>query len=97
MGYFSGIPIKWLDMDCKKPANPGTYYHLEYGGSEDIDCYIACFCGDSDILSQWRDYCRDDGISIGSAFDETRPCYYFKDAADDEQEPRRSGFIRFGM
>lgn len=143
MGHISGIPIKRLDMDCKRPADPGTYYHytslgtlwailetetlratqarfsndseeikkgvrileelcsqrkggplekyanrLKHGGGEDIDCYIACFCGDSDVLSQWRGYCRSDGVSVGFAFDETRPCYYFKDAADDEQEPQ---------
>lgn len=61
---------------------------LEDGGEEDIDCYIACFCGNSDVLSQWRGYCRSDGVSVGFAFDETEPCYYFNDAGDDEQEPQ---------
>lgn len=139
----SGMPIERLDMDCKKPADPGIYYHytsletlwailetetlratqarfsndseeikkgvrimeelcaqckdgplekyanrLKNGDGEDIDCYIACFCGDRDVLSQWRGYCRSDGVSVGFAFDETRPCYYFKDAADNEQEPQ---------
>lgn len=139
----SGMPIERLDMDCKKPAAPGIYYHytsletlwailetetlratqarfsndseeikkgvcimeelcaqrqdgplekcanrLKGGNGEDIDCYITCFCGDSDVLSQWRGYCRSDGVSIGFAFDETRPCYYFKDAVDNEQEPQ---------
>lgn len=139
----SGIPRKRLDMDCRKPADPGIYYHytsletlwailetetlratqarfsndseeikkgvhileelcsqhkngplekcaeqLKRRDGEDIDCYIACFCGNSDVLSQWRGYCRTDGVSIGFAFDETRPCYYFKDAADKEQEPQ---------
>ncbi len=143
MGYISGIPIKRLNMDCRKPADPGIYYHytsletlwailetetlratqarfsndseeikkgvrileelcsqsgggplekyanrLKNGDGEDIDCYIACFCGDSDVLSQWRGYCRSDGVSVGFAFDETRPCYYFKDADDDEQVPQ---------
>lgn len=134
MGCVSGMPIKRLETDCKKPAPLGIYYHytslntlwailktetlratqarfsndseeikkgvhilqslcskypkdrplgkcakqLEDRNGEDIDCYIACFCGDSDVLSQWRGYCRSDGVSIGFAFDETCPCYYFK-------------------
>lgn len=56
--------------------------------SEDLDCYIACFCGTDDILSQWRGYCRNDGVSIGFAFDETQPHYYFKDATNEEQNPQ---------
>lgn len=60
---------------------------LEDGG-EDIDCYIACFCGGRDVLSQWRGYCRSDGVSVGFAFDEPQTSYYFKDAADDEQYPQ---------
>ena len=69
------------DGSLKKYAN-----WLRDRGGEDIDCYIACFCGEDDILSQWRGYCRSDGVSIGFAFDKTRPCYYFKDAADGEQD-----------
>lgn len=60
------------------------------GGGEDIDCYIICFCGGDDILSQWRGYCRRDGVSIGFAFDETQPRYYFKNTADTkEEEPQK--------
>ncbi len=62
---------------------------LEYGSGEDIDCYIACFCGANDVLSQWRGYCRNDGVSIGFAFDETQRCFYFSDAPDNEQEPQK--------
>ena len=145
--YISGMPMKRLDMNCKPPAPPGTYYHytsletlwailktetlratqakfsndseeikkgvrilkdlcaqdddgslkkyvtwLEDEGGENIDCYIACFCGDSDNLSQWRGYCSSDGVSVGFAFDETQPCYYFDhdtDDTDDIQEPQR--------
>lgn len=61
---------------------------LRERGGEDIDCYIACFCGADDILSQWRGYCRNDGVSIGFAFDKTQSHYYFKDAADEEQSPQ---------
>lgn len=75
---------QYNDGSLKKYVN-----WLEDRGEENIDCYIACFCGDSDILSQWRGYCRSDGVSIGFAFDKTQPCYYFKDAADDEQEPQK--------
>lgn len=58
---------------------------LDDGGGEEIDCYISCFCGGSDVLSQWRGYCRNDGVSIGFSFDETRPHYYFQNASSDEQ------------
>lgn len=67
---------------------------FEDGDGEDIDCYIACFCGDSDILSQWRGYCRSDGVSVGFAFDEARLRYYFKDADDDKQEPQEIRLYR---
>lgn len=46
---------------------------------KNIDCYIVCFCGEDDKLSQWRAYCRNDGVSIGFAFDGTEPYYYFAD------------------
>lgn len=44
----------------------------------EIDCYIVCFCGSDDKLSQWRGYCRKDGISFGFSFGDTFK-YYLKD------------------
>lgn len=58
---------------------------LEKNGGTAIDCYIVCFCGQDDILSQWRGYCRSDGVSIGFAFDEGKPQYYFKNMPKDKQ------------
>lgn len=43
-----------------------------------IDCYIVCFCGSDNKLSQWRGYCRKDGVSFGFAFGNTFH-YYLKD------------------
>lgn len=40
-----------------------------------IDCYIVCLCGKDDILSQWRGYCREDGVSIGFAIDQDTKYY----------------------
>lgn len=81
--------VRILEELCaQEPDGPLQKYAnwLRDRGGEDIDCYIACFCGEDDILSQWRGYCRSDGVSIGFAFDKMRPCYYFKNAPDDEQD-----------
>lgn len=43
-----------------------------------IDCYIICFCKRNDVLSQWRGYCRKDGVSFGFAIGDEMT-YYFKD------------------
>lgn len=78
------------ELCAQEPGGPlGKYANwLRECGGEDIDCYIACFCGEDDILSQWRGYCRNDGVSIGFSFDKTHPCYFFKNAADGEQDPQ---------
>lgn len=47
------------------------------------DCYIVCFCGADDKLSQWRGYAKD-GISIGFDFSNIRPFYINKDNRDLE-------------
>lgn len=59
---------------------------LQTEDGADIDCYIVCFCGRDDILSQWRGYCRQDGVSIGFAFDQTKPQFYFADEPTDSQQ-----------
>lgn len=46
---------------------------------ESLDNYIICFCKSDDKLSQWRAYCRDDGVSIGMAFDEITTEFYFSE------------------
>lgn len=74
---------------CKNIKNDrvlnGCVKRLEENGGTDIDCYIVCFCGQDDILSQWRGYCRSDGVSIGFAFDEGKPRYYLKDMPGRKQ------------
>lgn len=45
-----------------------------------IDCYIVCFCKNNDVLSQWRAYCKNEGVCLGLAFDNTNyPIYYSDD------------------
>lgn len=43
------------------------------------DCYIICFCGDDDKLSQWRGYAAEGGVSIGFDFSTIRPYYICTD------------------
>ncbi len=43
-----------------------------------LDSYIICFCDKDDKLSQWRAYCKDGGVSIGFAFDDSEPPYYYQ-------------------
>lgn len=57
---------------------------------EGVDCYIVCFCKNGDKLSQWRAYCRNDGVSIGLAFDGTQRNYYFADMPDGNQPGRNA-------
>lgn len=77
-----------MDKVIKKVAAKGGMVkaqmdHLNYrlrGADADldenkIDCYIVCFCGKDDILSQWRGYCREDGVSIGFAVDQNTKYY----------------------
>lgn len=77
---------------CKKAGKDSTLNkyvkRFKEDGGTDIDCYIVCFCGQDDILSQWRGYCRSDGVSIGFAFDEEKTQYYFKDMPEQEQIAR---------
>lgn len=74
---------------CAENKELMEYSHeLIRGENDDIDCYIVCFCGDDDKLSQWRAYCRNDGVSIGFAFDGTEPHYYFKDMPIANQSER---------
>lgn len=47
------------------------------------DCYIVCFCGADDKLSQWRGYAKE-GISIGFDFSNIRPFYVHKGNQDLE-------------
>ncbi len=42
-----------------------------------LDSYIVCFCDKDDKLSQWRAYCNEGGVSLGFAFDDTQPNYYY--------------------
>lgn len=42
-----------------------------------LDSYIICFCEKDDKLSQWRAYCKDGGVSLGFAFDDSNPNYYY--------------------
>lgn len=63
---------------------------LVHDSAVDIDCYIVCFCGNDDKLSQWRAYCRNDGVSIGFAFDGTEPYYYFNDMPAGKQPERKA-------
>ncbi len=51
---------------------------LETLNASKIDSYIVCFCGSDDKLSQWRGYCRDDGVCFGFAFGD-KIQYYFAD------------------
>lgn len=75
----------------QKESSPENKMLAEYARNlnqdinDEIDCYIVCFCGDDDKLSQWRAYCRNDGVSIGFAFDGTEPYYYFKDMPEANQ------------
>ncbi len=65
---------------------PGIHAeHLWKQEGTDIDCYILCFCEQNDILSQWRGYCRNDGVSIGLAFDQTTPHFFFQDEPAEQQ------------
>lgn len=64
-------------------------HQLRADESDNIDCYIVCFCGDKDVLSQWRGYCRSDGVSIGFAFDQTEPHFFLKDEASEQQCPHK--------
>lgn len=50
---------------------------------EYIDSYIICFCKENDRLSQWRGYCKDDGVSLEFDFSKPFNKYYFADS--DEQ------------
>jgi len=34
-------------------------------GLDDFRCYVACFCEDGDLLSQWRGYASGEGVAIG--------------------------------
>lgn len=61
---------------------------LTLDGEEGVDCYIICFCKADDKLSQWRAYCRNDGVSIGFAFDGTQPNYFFRDMPVGNQPSR---------
>lgn len=63
---------------------------LERDGEEGVDCYIVCFCKNGDKLSQWRAYCRNDGVSIGFAFDGTQKDYYFADMPTGNQPGRNA-------
>lgn len=63
---------------------------LTQNEEDGIDCYIVCFCQDDDKLSQWRAYCRNDGVSIGFAFDGTQQHYYFSDEPVDNQPGRKA-------
>ena len=68
------------------PSKPISKSKVLFDETEkNIDCYIICFCGEDDKLSQWRAYCRNDGVSIGFAFDGTEPYYYFSDQTHDIQ------------
>lgn len=67
----------------------GYIDRLLSGDEADIDCYIVCFCGKNNILSQWRGYCREDGVSIGFDFDEGLS-YYLKDQPREEQTAREA-------
>lgn len=50
---------------------------IENLSRDDLDSYIICFCDKDDKLSQWRAYCKEGGASVGFAFDDSLPNYYF--------------------
>ena len=53
-----------------------------------LDSYIICFCEKDDKLSQWRAYCRDGGVSLGFAFDQSHPQYFLSDVDEKKQTPK---------
>lgn len=72
--------IKVIKKVCKelflgKDTEMMTF--IENLSRDDLDSYIICFCDKDDKLSQWRAYCKKGGASIGFAFDDSLPSYYF--------------------
>ena len=63
---------------------------LETLNASKIDSYIVCFCGSDDKLSQWRGYCREDGVCFGFAFGDTIQ-YYF---ADNPRQDMMNGTLQ---
>ena len=57
---------------------PGLFTEHRLSQENKIDCYITCFSGCNDVLSQWRGYCQNDGVSIGLEFDQNELRYQLK-------------------
>jgi len=47
------------------PAELGGGYTIPYGVLNDFRMFIACFCENGDLLSQWRGYSADQGFALG--------------------------------
>jgi hypothetical protein len=45
-------------------------YVSNLGRIENLNIYVACFCENGDLLSQWRGYSGGSGVSIGFRYDE---------------------------
>ncbi len=76
-----GMKIMQSIVEEKYSADPDKKQLISYLGKlseSEIDSYIVCFCGSDDKLSQWRGYCRKDGISFGFSFGDAFK-YYLKD------------------
>lgn len=84
------------------PPIEGGGYRLPGDSLDYFQMYIACFCEDGDLLSQWRGYGTNQGYSLGFDIDELRttdirikpvqygivdPKVYFKDELDNASQP----------
>ena len=66
---------------------------LDIWQSRRLDCYIICVCKINDILSQWRGYCRNDGVSLGLAFERETPKMFVR-SKDDAGEAAEANGIK---
>jgi hypothetical protein len=54
-------PVDLMDLIRRLSLGEAAFLKL----ADKLPCYAACFCGDGNLLSQWRAYGKEGGLSVG--------------------------------